>query len=137
MRKIKEGYRLSYCFIYTDDEVYHTFTSTKESIQKCLDNNMEIDYTGDRIIDYQFFTPNGFRCTLMGATEIQIQEGTYWKEESGDVILIVLDRSKLPLFDSALRARYLVIFSDGISAVRGAEEFEDCVQVKNWEGDPL
>ena len=141
MRKIKEGYRLSYSYKNDLGRASYLFTYTKDGMQACLDNNMERDSDGDPIIDYQFFDPDGHKCTLEEATEkkeLVIQEGTYWRHNiSGKVVMVILDRSKLTKFNPGSRLRYLAIFDNGISTGYELEHFENFTQVKNWEGDPL
>ena len=138
MRRIKEGYMLSYSYKSDLGRIYNLSISTEGSIQDCIDNDMKIDYDGEQIIDYQFFTPNGYKCTLEEATEVPIQEGTYWRHNiSGKVVMVILDRSKLTKFNPSSRLRYLAIFDNGISTGYELELFENLTQVKNWEGDPL
>ena len=140
MRRIKEGYTLSYCYKNDAGIAYHHSTSKKYKIQECINNEMKKDYDGDPIIDYQFFTPNGYRCILEEATEkkeLVIQEGTYWKDGDGKVVMIVLNKSKLPGFDPTHRPRYLGVFEDGNAFSCEPKDLENSKQVANWEGDPL
>ena len=137
MRKLKEDYTLFYSYKNKYDEIDFIHITYIYEIQKCINNDMKRDVEDCEIIDYQFFTPEGKRCTLDEATERVIEIGTYWKCKNSDVFMIVADRQTLPKFNYIHYPRFAVMYSNGECVGFSSAEFNDFVQVKNWNGEPL
>ena len=152
MRKIKDGYTLSYSYKSDSDnsvllslkqsdsydealQIAINILGNKEYIQECINNDMKVDHDGDKIIDYQFFAPDGKRCTLEEATEVQINPGTYWRFRNGRVYKLILNMElDCPNFND-MNNKLTFVDSGGFFFT--TTSLEGCTPVKNWEGDPL
>ena len=137
MRKIKEGYMLCYSYKDTLGKVDTVCISKGEYIQECVNNNMRRDHQEDEIINYNFFTLDGLKCTLEDATEEPIESGTYWRGEYTCRIykLILNMKSDCPNFENNNANVFALVDKEGFIFYVGS--LNKFTQVKNWEGDLL
>lgn len=138
-RKIK--YDICLAYTYQGRISMHNFISVgTKSLTEIIENNFEEDTDGDKIIDWQFFGPDGKKCDLEDIYEEVVPEvGTFWNKSNTDLVVqIVLDREKTtPDFDKCSFLRFLTLKEDSYDLWFDLKEFKDFTQVKNWQGDPI
>lgn len=136
MVKIKDDVNLF--FIYdTGDGIGTSYIEVPRIIKMIVQNNMEKDRRGYKILHYQFSLDRR-PCELEDIYDDVVPKvGTYWNTGK-KIIKIISDRElECPNFDRIQYCRFSVLYKDGYPDGLDWFWFEDYTQVANWEGDPL